>query len=713
MNTHQNSSFGAKLLQLFRSFLPLVYLVTALENEDDSKSLAFSFDKYVGDGDFEKSKRNARPYIVSTDLNKRDGDATFSLTNKKTFFSVFLDIGTPSQSLTVLLDTGSSDLWVIQNCGSSSCPQYGTFQPAKSSSFYNNQTEFYVTYGDNSYGSGSWGYDKVSINGQSVGKLSFGVATQSSSKIAVLGVGMTGLETTYSGKKVSSPYEYANLPMALKESGQIHTALFSLFLNDLTASTGSILFGAVDTSKFSGNLYTLPMVNIYAGSGFDNPVEYEVTLQGLGLSSSSSETTITTTKFAALLDSGTTLTILPTSLMDLVVDALKASYDSSVGYYEIECDSTSDQNMVFDFGGFHISVPLSDFVIDSSSGKCYLGFQGASQSFVILGDVFLSNAYAVFDIDNYEISLGQANYNGGSNVQEVSFGSAVPNAVKASGYYNTWTGYQDAVSGGNIFTLDSSTGIEKSSTVSTSTSFSSPSTATSSTTPSSPTVSSTRSTTPSSSTTSSTSTTFIPSSSSSATVSSTLLESTSIISPSFETPTSSTIPEITTTTEQDSTSKSVTTVSSLLGSTLTSSSSSSSSSFSSFSIESSVTLSSSSSNPLSTTILSANSSNTAHIQTSTAHSSTHSSATLSKDSSMAKSGSLSTKKSTSTSAVSSKTFEKPLTTSLSSASSTKSSAATDANSNSSTKKSKNAGNNLELPRWIVSSILIYLVQLFA
>ncbi|KAL6945275.1 hypothetical protein ACO0QE_002724 [Hanseniaspora vineae] len=463
MSKHPNPSVGTKLVQLFTTALPLIYVVTALQNEDNTKSVAFSFDKYVGDSDFEESKRNARPYIISTHLNKRNGDTTFSLTNKKTFFSVLLDIGTPSQSLTVLLDTGSSDLWVIQNCGSSSCPQYGTFQPEKSSSFHNNQTEFYVTYGDGSYGSGSWGYDQVSINGQSIGQLSFGVATQSSARIAVLGVGMTGLETTYSGKKVSDPYEYANLPIALKESGQTYSALFSLFLNDLTASTGSILFGAVDTGKVSGNLYTLPMINIYAGSGFDNPVEYEVTLQGLGFSSSFSQTTITTTKFAALLDSGTTLTILPTSLMNLVVDALEASYDSSVGYYEIDCDSTSDQNMVFDFGGFHINVPLSDFVIDSSSGKCYLGFQGASQSFVILGDVFLSNAYAVFDIDNYEISLGQANYNGGSDVQEVSSKSGVPNAVKASGYQSTWTGYQDAVSGGNIFTLDTSSSTKPSS----------------------------------------------------------------------------------------------------------------------------------------------------------------------------------------------------------------------------------------------------------
>lgn len=47
------------------------------------------------------------------ELSKRsNGHEKFVLANEQSFYSVELAIGTPSQNLTVLLDTGSADLWV-------------------------------------------------------------------------------------------------------------------------------------------------------------------------------------------------------------------------------------------------------------------------------------------------------------------------------------------------------------------------------------------------------------------------------------------------------------------------------------------------------------------------------------------------------------------------------------------------------------------------
>lgn len=51
--------------------------------------------------------------------------------------------------------------------------------------------------------------------------------------------------------------------MALKSYGKIEKMAYSLFLNEPEAHFGSILFGAVDKNKYSGQLYTLPMLQAF------------------------------------------------------------------------------------------------------------------------------------------------------------------------------------------------------------------------------------------------------------------------------------------------------------------------------------------------------------------------------------------------------------------------------------------------------------------
>ena len=51
--------------------------------------------------------------------------------------------------------------------------------------------------------------------------------------------------------------------MELKKQRKIEKIAYSLFLNELNAHFGSILFGGVDKSKYSGQLYTLSMPQPY------------------------------------------------------------------------------------------------------------------------------------------------------------------------------------------------------------------------------------------------------------------------------------------------------------------------------------------------------------------------------------------------------------------------------------------------------------------
>ena len=528
-------------------------------NESSSSSSKFvrlKFKKSYGESYEDSSESRFENYLQK----RANGYEDIQITNQVSFYSVDLDIGTPPQKVTVLVDTGSSDLWVTGSnnpyCMSPSevramsayyqtadifggygdnnnvqdmitmrkqdilfsteiiltniqggggidpfgwltnsvfsfltaslatatyplptavatgaegaiiptvdCQRYGTFNPNDSSTFRSNHTNFHISYGDGSFASGTWGQDVLVLNDINVTGVSFAVADYTNSSVGVMGIGMAALESTYSGRYVTKPYMYENLPIVLRNSGAIDSITYSLFLNEPNAKTGSVLFGAVDRSKYAGQMYTVPMVNIFRDQGVMHPIEFDVTLFGIGLSSSDSDskTTITSSKLPALLDSGTTITYLPSEIVALIAEEIGATYSEDSGFYELQCPDSDTENytdLVFDFGGFHINAPLSDFLINLGRNVCLLGIGPQNSEQAILGDVFLSNAYVVYDLENYEISLAQASYENAdsTNQDEIEvITSGVPGAVKAASYYNSWSTPEPIQTGGNIFTVN-------------------------------------------------------------------------------------------------------------------------------------------------------------------------------------------------------------------------------------------------------------------
>ena len=337
--------------------------------------------------------------------------------------------------------------------GTVNCSEFGTFNKSLSSTYHDNGTCFAITYADHTFADGNWGQDVLYLDGVDVSGVSFAVANDTDSTVGVLGIGLEGLETADSLTN-SHPHTYANLPAILKIDGAIDTAAYSLYLDDADAPSGSVLFGGIDRSKYEGTLYTVPMVNIYKDDG-KHPVEFDITLQGFGISSSLEKRTITTSQIPVLLDSGTTLTYFPVEYVSMIADAIGA-LDIGSGLYISDCPSPDDdREFVFDFGGFHIKAPLKSFLIDleEEQGTCLLGIIGKDRLPAILGDLFLTHAYVVYNLDNYEMSLAQASYTAGGE-EIAAIVSGVPGAIKAPGYSNTWTGNQAYTAGGNIFTLN-------------------------------------------------------------------------------------------------------------------------------------------------------------------------------------------------------------------------------------------------------------------
>lgn len=412
----------------------------------------------------------------------------FTIVNEQSYYSVELTIGSDQQKLTALLDTGSSDLWVLSkdSSGLNACDNYleqngylsssgeatsgssdevsevqancnglGVFTPSSSTSFKKQHSgvEFEIQYGDYTYAEGYWGSDSLTVNGVNVDGLLFGVATIGNSS-NVLGISFEGLESSDQSEDYSSDFTYANLPATLKSDGLIEKISYSLFLNSLSATSGELLFGAVDSAKYQGDLYTVPLVNIYEGE-IDNPIEFDVTLQGTGYSGSDgTEVTFNQQNFAALFDSGTTLTVLPETLAGYFASQLGATYSEEYGYYFLDCKTYPDSDaFVFQFGGVNFYSPVQNYILSTSDdSQCYLGIVPSGDDHVIIGDNTLTSLYVVYNLEDYELSIAQANYDGASSNDISAISDSVPGAQQAPSYSNTAINTNVAVtSGGDIF----------------------------------------------------------------------------------------------------------------------------------------------------------------------------------------------------------------------------------------------------------------------
>lgn len=366
-----------------------------------------------------------RPLPEAKALFKR-GPVNTPLFNQLSFYQIDLQVGTPAQKLSALLDTGSSDMWFFSNRAGASGVQ--TFNPSQSYSWHNNYTNFQIGYvsGD---ASGTWGTDDITISGAPLKRQSFAIVTSGNGLSGIpglIGVGLPALESTnVNGGFFSNRHTYSNVPLSLFEQGHINTPTYSLFLDSIDANSGSILFGAVDHSKYSGQLYSVPRVH---QSRFNINID-GVSVNGRNVGSVGSAT----------LDSGTTLGSLPDRVAASLAQAMGLQRDYNTGVYAAPKGRVNTKAPVsFTISGINFDFKTGDLLIDSAklgdpfpSGMYVLGFTPASstQNQIILGDVFLRNFYIVYDLAHPQIGIAKANFNGGSYPRmEAITSSVIPQA---------------------------------------------------------------------------------------------------------------------------------------------------------------------------------------------------------------------------------------------------------------------------------------------
>ncbi|KAI4126855.1 MAG: hypothetical protein LQ338_003528 [Usnochroma carphineum] len=381
-------------------------------------------------------------------LQRRAGTVNTPLTNNDDLqYLANISVGTPPQNFVVQIDTGSSDLWIpdvrSNLCRGADCSQTGSFDDSASSTFTTNKDLFHISYGDSSEYAGVLAQDTVTIGSATLKQAEFGLVSQATNVPQGSGNGFTtngvwgiSFESSESDVVEEGDQSYTGIVGLMKNQGLISRMAYSLWLNDPDAAAGSILFGGVDTDKFDGPLIGVPIVP-QSGSSQVSAMNVEFTSLTLNAGGKTSVVQDNVVR-SAILDSGTTGTVLPTDLADTFLKFFGAVTDVNVPQPLVSCDlANSNAQFVYQFGGSSgpkISVPVADLIephipglrFKDRSDACLLGVEGADIDFLLLGDTFLRSAYVVYDLESKQIALAQAKLNvTTSNVQEIT-GDSIP-----------------------------------------------------------------------------------------------------------------------------------------------------------------------------------------------------------------------------------------------------------------------------------------------
>lgn len=370
-----------------------------------------------------------------------------------------ITVGTPPQPFSVQLDTGSSDLWLpdsqAQLCQAGQCVA-GKYDTSASSTFVNLNEAFQISYVDGTNIQGEYIKDVLNIGSTKLTNMTMAAATQvQTPAIGVMGIGYQAGESIEESIAAGDGGAlYPNVINVLKNQGHINQLAYSLWLNDVDANTGSILFGGVDTAKYHGDLIALP-IQLDAQTG--NLTSFTVAWTGLSFTSGGKTSDLSpSAAVPAILDSGTTDLLLPDDIANQIFNGLGVITDENYGNL-VKCSVLGDAGAFsFTFGGQGgptVNVSLSELgfplttadgsaaTFSDGSAACQFGIDSAGQDPILFGDAFLRSAYVVYDLQDNTIGLAQTDFNAtDSNIKAFPSSGGIPGAsTTASGVTVTQT----------------------------------------------------------------------------------------------------------------------------------------------------------------------------------------------------------------------------------------------------------------------------------
>jgi len=351
--------------------------------------------KYMGI----RPQQHEKEMFRDTSLRTQGGDHVVPVSNflNAQYYSE-ITIGTPPQTFKVVLDTGSSNLWVPgSQCGSIACYLHTKYDASSSSTYKANGSEFEIHYGSGSL-KGYMSQDTVTIGDLSIKHQDFAEATEEPGLAFAFGRfdGILGLGyDTISVNKVVPPF------YNMVDQGLLDEPVFAFYLGD-TNSEGDdseATFGGVDESHYTGKMINLPL---------RRKAYWEVDFDSISFG----KQTATFDKTGVILDTGTSLIALPSDIAEML-NAQMGATKSYNGQYTIDCDKRKDlPDMTFTLAGHDFAITANDYILEVQ-GSCISTFMGMDfpepvGPLAILGDAFLRKWYSVYDLGKGTVGLAAA-----------------------------------------------------------------------------------------------------------------------------------------------------------------------------------------------------------------------------------------------------------------------------------------------------------------
>lgn len=362
-----------------------------------------------------------------------------------------IGLGTPPQTFVVVMDTGSANLWVPDStCGSADtcsswkcsslvcqflcpdkekccqsaqvfsskqtaayqslvssaadpCAGKHAFNSKSSTSYQADGRKFEIQYGTGSC-SGFLGNDVLTLGETKVPNQIFGQAVQLADFFA--GQKMDGIL----GLAYQSIAEDGVLPPVQNMIRQklITEPIFSVWMKTTLSDGevgGEIIFGGVDTTKYTGDFTYLPVTK----QGY-----WQITMDGVSVGS---KTIKPSGGYQVISDTGTSFLVGPETVIDALAQQIPG-VQYTQGAYIIDCsvDKSTLPDMNFIFGGKSFAVPAVDYVIEikqPGADVCLIAMQGGNAGGIdwILGDTWIRGWYHIFDFGQNRVGLAKATRN--------------------------------------------------------------------------------------------------------------------------------------------------------------------------------------------------------------------------------------------------------------------------------------------------------------
>ncbi|KAH6652032.1 putative vacuolar protease A [Truncatella angustata] len=308
-----------------------------------------------------------------------------------------ISIGTPPQEFKVILDTGSSNLWVpSQSCGSIACYLHSKYDSSASSSYKKNGSDFEIRYGSGSM-KGFVSNDKLVIGDLTIKNQDFAEATSEPGLAfafgrfdGILGLGFDRLSVN----GIVPPF------YQLINQGLVDEPVFAFYLSSENGDDSSeVVFGGIDKDHYTGKITEIPL---------RRKAYWEVDLDSITFGDETAELENT----GVILDTGTSLIALPTDLAELLNKEIGAKKGFN-GQYTVDCSARDSlPDVSFKLSGYDFAITPYDYILEVQ-GSCISTFMGMDfpapvGPLAILGDAFLRKWYSIYDVGKGTVGLAKA-----------------------------------------------------------------------------------------------------------------------------------------------------------------------------------------------------------------------------------------------------------------------------------------------------------------